>query len=337
MNNKTTIHRITKNQNFTVLSNDLINDSRLDFRDIGVITYLLSKPDVWIINQSEVMRSHNIGRASLRTSFQNLMDCGYITRVKNKTEDGEYFWDYTVFESPNHKNESKNGDSSEFHQGLVSTAGYPPLDTNLLIKTYEVSTKEQNNDNRLEILDIEKIKDIMTSRNYKIRNSNISNYIVEVINAKVGKSFSKLNKDKFKAVGDIVWNNYKNIDVLANKLNTWVINEISIINTSKVEKQVESVPAPQVTQNINGWNVKIDCDEGYTVTKYGIELWIPNKHRTNISLHVSRIMSVLSNSKIEITTFTNKELFNRLKNINTDNLSINEYLELIEVIAKENI
>jgi hypothetical protein len=39
-----------KRRNFTILDNQVINDDRLPFRALGVLTFLLSKPEGWRVD-----------------------------------------------------------------------------------------------------------------------------------------------------------------------------------------------------------------------------------------------------------------------------------------------
>ena len=132
--NTTVIHRTKKINNFTVLNNSMINDSRLKYCDIGVMSYLLSKPDNWIINQENVEKTHGDGRMAIRSSFVRLMDSGYITRDKVSNADGTYYWSYNLFDA----SDTKSGEISEFNQGSVSAGGKPPVVSNPLDNTKKI-------------------------------------------------------------------------------------------------------------------------------------------------------------------------------------------------------
>jgi len=77
-----------------------INDKRLSYKSLGLLTYLLSKPDDWKVMEVNLVSSHGDGRDSVRTGLQQLIKAGYIER-KMERENGRYVCvEYTVHERP---------------------------------------------------------------------------------------------------------------------------------------------------------------------------------------------------------------------------------------------
>ena len=95
-----TIFRVQKSQNFTVLSNVPINDKSLSPGALGVLVYLLSKPDNWIIYNREVQVRFNIGRKKLDRIFDELKAAGYLCRQLRRREDGTIYYETLVYEVP---------------------------------------------------------------------------------------------------------------------------------------------------------------------------------------------------------------------------------------------
>jgi len=78
-----------------------MQDKKLKWSDRGLLAYLLTLPDGWIINKSEIETHSDLdGRESLSNSFKRLEKAGYITRVKLRDK-GKYVpIQYHVNEAP---------------------------------------------------------------------------------------------------------------------------------------------------------------------------------------------------------------------------------------------
>lgn len=88
--------------NFTILSNEVINDSRLSFRARGVLLYLLSKPADWRTRSEAIAaQSPREGREAIRTAMRELEAYGYLVREKRQDPDtGRFETIQTVYEEP---------------------------------------------------------------------------------------------------------------------------------------------------------------------------------------------------------------------------------------------
>lgn len=87
--------------NFTVLSNSVINDDRLSFRARAVLIWLLSKPADWCIRSEAIAaQSPAEGREAIRTAMRELASLGYLVREKIQDERGRWSTIQTVYEVP---------------------------------------------------------------------------------------------------------------------------------------------------------------------------------------------------------------------------------------------
>lgn len=91
------IRREKRTKNFTVIDNDIINDPRLDWRDLGLLVYLLSKPDNWEICTAHLIKVRKSGRDAIYTSLKVLCECGYASKKPNPAGG----WNWTISENPN--------------------------------------------------------------------------------------------------------------------------------------------------------------------------------------------------------------------------------------------
>jgi len=87
--------------NFSVLSNAVLNDDRLSFRARGVLAWLLSKPADWRVRSEAIAgQSPTEGREAIRTAMRELVELGYLIREKVQDEQGRWSTIQTVYEEP---------------------------------------------------------------------------------------------------------------------------------------------------------------------------------------------------------------------------------------------
>jgi hypothetical protein len=82
------IVRAPRRDRYTVIDNLAIEDSRLSFRALGLLVYILSKPDHWRTNREHLADTHQDSVTAVRAALRELSDAGYITREPNRCEDG---------------------------------------------------------------------------------------------------------------------------------------------------------------------------------------------------------------------------------------------------------
>ena len=75
--------------NFTTLTNSLINDTRLSADDLGMLVYLLSKPNDWIVRVTELRKRFDIGRDKVYRLLRQLEQYGYVVSEQVKI-DGKF-------------------------------------------------------------------------------------------------------------------------------------------------------------------------------------------------------------------------------------------------------
>jgi hypothetical protein len=65
---------------WTTIDNRTIEDDRLTFRALGLLVYLLSRPDYWKAHVNHLCATHEEGREAVRTALGELERFGYVTR-----------------------------------------------------------------------------------------------------------------------------------------------------------------------------------------------------------------------------------------------------------------
>ncbi|WP_394239906.1 hypothetical protein [Vibrio astriarenae] len=96
------IIRTKQERRFTTISNKVYADNHLSFQAMGLLSYLLSKPDNWSVSPSHLAKvtehsAKKTARSGIYKIIKELKDNGYITTVKRAS--GEM--DYYVFDEPN--------------------------------------------------------------------------------------------------------------------------------------------------------------------------------------------------------------------------------------------
>lgn len=87
--------------NYYIAHKGYVEDERLSFKAKGIMSYLFSKPDDWVIYQSDVANSSKDGKSSVRTAFNELLELGYLTREVVRKENGDFDgYNYTLHEKP---------------------------------------------------------------------------------------------------------------------------------------------------------------------------------------------------------------------------------------------
>ncbi|WP_297789130.1 hypothetical protein [uncultured Anaerococcus sp.] len=74
------INRTEKTSNFTIIDNAYLKDSELSFKAKGILTYILSLPDSWVIYIDQLITTSKEGEVAFRSGLSELIKKGYIKR-----------------------------------------------------------------------------------------------------------------------------------------------------------------------------------------------------------------------------------------------------------------
>jgi hypothetical protein len=95
--------RVRKKENpYTQIYNSVFEDRTLSYQALGLLSYLLSKPNNWQVVMADVERKGVNGRESTRNAIKELVERGYIAREPKRDADTGRLkgWVYDVFEEP---------------------------------------------------------------------------------------------------------------------------------------------------------------------------------------------------------------------------------------------
>jgi hypothetical protein len=84
------IVRTRRAGSFTVIPNQIINDSRLQWQELGLLVYLLSKPETWEVRIPALAKERDLKERTLYGIFKRLREFGYAEFKKHR--DGSSEW-----------------------------------------------------------------------------------------------------------------------------------------------------------------------------------------------------------------------------------------------------
>ncbi len=123
MNNK-----IRKSGNYTALANEIVNDSRLNLRSLGLFLHMWSKPDNWNFTISNIAKARNVGQDQIKSALQELKKIGYVRYEKLKDGTGIYYLsdttdtiDRTNIQDP----KAENPHLASYSQAPLAKSGKP--------------------------------------------------------------------------------------------------------------------------------------------------------------------------------------------------------------------
>lgn len=96
-----TVFRVEKTANYTVMSNYHLKDRRLSYKAKGLLSEMLSLPPDWDYTLSGLAVIANDGIDSVRSAVKELEKYGYLVRYQRRDERGRMSVnEYTVYENP---------------------------------------------------------------------------------------------------------------------------------------------------------------------------------------------------------------------------------------------
>lgn len=135
--------------NFTQVSNNPLNDSRLSWKAKGVFAYLYSKPDDWDFSSHRIKNDSSDGIDSLLTGLKELEAIGYLKRKRLSNGKVEYTLDYNPsMENPNKakKPDTENPYKGKSLQGKIHTISNTKNTNNTEEDTKTESPSETDSD-----------------------------------------------------------------------------------------------------------------------------------------------------------------------------------------------
>lgn len=86
------IVRASRKDTYTNIDNKLINDPALDWKDLGLLVFLLSKPDNWSINAEHLAKQRKLGKDGIYSGLKAICNAGYASKKPNPKGG----WDWVI-------------------------------------------------------------------------------------------------------------------------------------------------------------------------------------------------------------------------------------------------
>ena len=256
MRQKTEFMRVEKTKNYSVISNEFIRRKDLSWKAKGILTYILTLPDDWIININEIMTHATEGEKAFRSGWKELKDAGYVNRypVRDKETNKITHWETVIRES-------------------VDMKGFEPLTQNVQVQNVQVQKVQVQKDN-LQSTYITKDLSKQNTKSTKDSTSSSNEHdhipyheIVEYLNKKTNSQYRPTSK-KTQALIKARYNDGFNIDdfkiVIDNKTTEWY-NDVKMSKFLRPETlfgtKFESYLNQKVVNNRTEYNANADIDE----------------------------------------------------------------------------
>ncbi len=119
------IIRRAQEGNFTIMPNRTIDDPRLSIDALGLLLKLVSLPPNWTVKPEVIQNHSQIGDARWRRISKELINAGYLTRTKERLENGRWDWIFTVYQESQIPVPDVQGNQTVESRRWFSTDGSP--------------------------------------------------------------------------------------------------------------------------------------------------------------------------------------------------------------------
>lgn len=148
------INRIRKESNFVLVDTGYVRNPNLSAKAKGVLTYILSLPDDWVLYKSELPKHFTDGKDSIRGALKELEAHGYLTQEEQRDEKGRILHhNITVYEVPIHGGFSATGKPQRVNRNGKSATTNINLTNNDLTKINKLSSTTTGEDEFQQVAD----------------------------------------------------------------------------------------------------------------------------------------------------------------------------------------
>ena len=85
------IIRQKREKHFSIVNNEILNDTRLSFKARGLLIYMLSMKDDWKFYSKELAKhSQKDGKDSIQSALKEIEQAGYLQRIQTRQKNGRF-------------------------------------------------------------------------------------------------------------------------------------------------------------------------------------------------------------------------------------------------------
>ena len=209
------IVRVIKSKDYTTICNRIFKDRRLSLKAKGLLAMLLSLSDHWDLTVGGLEVILKEGKASIKSTINELIKHGYVEREQQKNAKGYYMgFKYTVFESPK--------------------TIYPKTDNRLTDNSPQVSNNIINNQSNKDNSKIEFFND---KRSFYKEVMDFENYTKEMLTDFFEYWSEPTKKGIMKKETMKTWATSRRLKTWAKNESKWMLNSVGI---SKLDKHLQT-------------------------------------------------------------------------------------------------
>jgi len=133
------IIRQRREKNYSIISNEILDDQRISFKARGLLAYMLSKSDDWKFYVDELANhSEKDGKKAVQSALKEIENAGYLKRIKQRDKQGHFSeQDWQLLDIPTFSPQPQKRQTAERQTAKRQTANGPLPRTD--------STKNLNN------------------------------------------------------------------------------------------------------------------------------------------------------------------------------------------------
>lgn len=140
--------RVVRQSGYTVMSNYHLRDKRLSLKAKGLLSVILSLPEDWDYTIKGLCKICDTGREAMRAALQELEGAGYLTRSRQRSEDGTLAGtQYIIREAPEQEPQADE-DACASPKSENPTLDKPTLVKPTLENQPQLNTKENQVKNK---------------------------------------------------------------------------------------------------------------------------------------------------------------------------------------------
>jgi hypothetical protein len=100
------VRRSKRTKNFTIVGNDVIQDNRITIEARGVLIFILSLPEDWVVRKKDLQNRLKISRRTIDRCFDEMKQFGYMCETDLIKKDGKFdgkgyiVYDYSILKTP---------------------------------------------------------------------------------------------------------------------------------------------------------------------------------------------------------------------------------------------
>lgn len=162
------IFRVTKDKNYTVISNLYLKNKNLSLKAIGLFTIILSLPKDFNYSIDNLTKLTKESYRTIKLLLKELKDNGYLVISKKRNEKGLYDYEYIFFESntinPTFNSLIVKTDYTGTYMTIPQVKNYPMDSDN---DSNQYNNSSNNPEDKYPLLDGKSLYNINTN-NYKI-------------------------------------------------------------------------------------------------------------------------------------------------------------------------